>query len=86
MNIKLHIDRLILEGLPVSATDGKTVRGAVESELTRLLTSGGVSESLHAGAIPQVRANGLQYSPHAGPEQLGRQIANSLYGGIGKAK
>lgn len=86
MNIKVHIDRLILAGLPVSATEGKVVRHAVESELARLLTSGGVSESLHAGPIPLIRANGFQYSPQAAPEQLGRQIAHSLSGGIGKAK
>jgi hypothetical protein len=86
MNIKLRIDRLILDGLPVSAEDGPGVRGAVELELTRLLTSGGVHESLQAGAMPQVRAEGLQYSAHSTPQQLGKQIARSLYGGIGKAK
>ncbi len=86
MNIKLHIDRLILEGLPVGATDGPGVRSAVESELTRLLTIGGVSESLQSGAIPQIRADALRYSEHSDPKQLGQQIARSLYGGIGKAK
>ena len=86
MNIRLRIDRLILEGLPVGATDGPGVRSAVESELTRLLTSGGVSESLQPGAIPQLRADALHYSAHSGPKQLGKQIARSLYGGIGKAK
>jgi hypothetical protein len=86
MNIKVHIDRLILEGLPVNATDGPGVRGAVETELTRLLTSGGVSPALQRGAIPQVRAGSLQFSEHSAPDQLGQQIARCLYGGIGKAK
>lgn len=86
MNIRVRIGRLILEGLPLSVTDGPGVRRAVESELTRLLAGGGISTSLQSGAMPQVRADALQYSAHSDLKQLGKQIARSLYGGIGKAK
>jgi hypothetical protein len=86
VNIKLHIDHLILEGLPVSSAQGPRVRAAVESELTRLLAAGGLSPELRGGAVPRVRAGNLQFSAESSPAQLGKKIARSVYGGIGKAK
>ena len=85
MNIKLRIDRLILEGLPVSSTEVPAVRAAVESELARLLATHGLSHEPQGGAIPQVRAGNLQLSAESSPAQLGKQIAQSVHGGIGKA-
>jgi hypothetical protein len=83
MSIKLHIDRLILEGLPVSSAQGPRVRAAVEAELVRLLATGGLSPDLRAVAIPHVRAGNLQFSAESRPAQLGKEIARSVYGGIG---
>ena len=83
MNIHLHIERLILDGLPVEPRDGARVRVAVEAELTRLLTDGGLGEAYTSGgAIACLRTDTIQASD-ARPQPLGAQIARAVYGGIG---
>jgi hypothetical protein len=83
MKINLHIERLILDGLPVNSHDGPQVRAAVQAELSRLLGSQGFSEELQAGgAFPAVRARPIHLESQAGPRQIGRQIAHSVYRGL----
>ncbi len=83
MNIHLHIERLILDGLPVETRDGGIVRSAVEVELTRLLSAGGLAKSLATGgAFASLPANTMQASD-ARPQPLGQQIARAVYSGIG---
>lgn len=85
MNIQLHIERLILEGLPIASSQRALVQRAVEAELTRLLANGGLADALTSGgAIPVLRADHLQLSAHRDPVQLGGQIASAVYGGIGQ--
>ena len=87
MNIKLHIERLILEGLPAASVRGPQLKAAVEAELTRLLTEDGLGHGMQAGgALPRVAASPLRLAPETKPAQLGKQIAQSVYGGIGKTK
>jgi len=85
MNINLHIERLILDGVNIPPNRRHLLQANVENELTRLLTDDGVSPSLAAGgALPHVSVNGIQLAGGNDPVQLGRQIAQSVYGGIGK--
>lgn len=85
MNINLHIERLILDGLPIEAKQGALVREAVEAELTRLLEANGLSTSLQAGgAMPSVRAEAISVTAEKTPAQIGQQIAQSVYGGFSK--
>jgi len=82
---KLHIGRLILEGLPLSSHDEPRVRAELTAELQRLIAAGGLSHELRVGgAIPAVRGGTLEISRESGPQGLGRQIAQSVYGGLGK--
>ena len=84
-NIHLYIDRLILDGLPLDRMHAPQVQMTVEAELTRLLSEQGLGTSLEAGgAVPSVRANGMQFSAGSTPKQMGTQIARSVYSGIGK--
>jgi len=84
MNIKLHIERLVLEGLPVTRSQGPLVQAAVEAELSRLLTEGGLAAELAAGgAVPSVLAEGIKLAGSS-PANIGRQVAKAVYGGIGK--
>ena len=84
MNINLHIERLILDGLPIESKQGALVKQAVEVELTRLLEANGLSASLQAGgALRHLQANSIQLSSEKMPTQLGEQIAQSVYGSIG---
>ncbi len=57
MKINVHIERLILEGLPVSSWQGSQIRSAVQKELTRLLLAGGLPDELRGGiALPGIQA------------------------------
>jgi hypothetical protein len=83
-DIHLHIERLILDGLPIERSQGPFVQAAVEAELGRLLTENGLAADLQAGgAMPSVNANGIQLASGSSPAQMGKQIAQSVYGGIG---
>ncbi len=83
MNINLHIERLILEGLPVERRQHALVQSAVESELARLLTEGGLAGQLAAGgAMPSLEAQNLRLAPEGDATRLGQQIAQAVYGGL----
>ncbi len=86
-NIDLHIERLILDGLPLERSQGPLVQAAVQAELARLLAAYGLAASLQSGgALPSVRAGAIQLTAESSPTQLGQQIAQSVYAGIGEAK
>jgi hypothetical protein len=84
VTVRVYIDRLILDGLPVTHHQGSLVQAAVSAELERLLSESGLPASLDAGvALPSVRANGIQLTSENSPTQLGTQIAGSVYSSIG---
>ena len=85
MNINVHIDRLILDGIPLSNHRWLVLQAAVEGELARLLAADGLAPSLLAGgAVPRVSAGAIQLTNQGDPTDLGQQIAQVVYGGIGK--
>jgi len=84
MNVNLHIERLILDGLPIESKHGSTLQASIETELARLLTQRDPASNLRGGAVPSVRADAIQLTSQNDPVQLGRQIAGSIYGSIGK--
>jgi hypothetical protein len=85
MNVNLHIERLVLEGIDLDPAERPVLQAALEAELGRLLTEGGVGTGLASGgAVPSVRAGGFEMSGERNASQLGRQIAGSVYGGLGK--
>ena len=84
MNIELHIERLIVEGLPVSYAQRPLLQAAVEAELMRLLAEGGLAEGLAGGImVPSLQGGVLQLGGASDPAALGVQIAQSVYGSIG---
>jgi len=84
VNIKLHIERLVLDGVNLAPNQRHVLQASVETELTRLLTEGGLSPNLAQGtALPRMSTNGLQLTDGNNPMQLGQQIAQSVYKGIG---
>jgi hypothetical protein len=86
MNINLHIERLILDGLPLERSQGPHVQAVVEAELARLLTANGLGEQFQSGgAVPSVRAAGIQLESGSSSIELGQQIAQSVYGGLGNS-
>jgi hypothetical protein len=84
MNINLHIDRLILDGLDLDHAERPLLQTAVQTELSRLLTAGGLTNEItNAGAIPRVAGNAIEVQQQQGPQDTGRRIAASVYGAIG---
>ncbi len=84
MNINVNIERLVLEGVSVPPSQRPLLQAAVEAELGRLLTAEGLSAGLRSGGVvPRVLGGTIQLSPESNPTQLGQQIAQAVYGGIG---
>ena len=82
-NIHLHIERLILDGLPVDRLQAPHVQMAIESELARLLAEHGLDTNQNETvALPSLRADPIQLTPSYSPTQIGRQIAKAVYSGI----
>ncbi|MGY6275047.1 hypothetical protein [Methylomonas sp. MgM2] len=85
MNINLHIERLILEDISLTASGRPLLQAAMQTELTRLMTEGGLSSDMQAGgAVYKVRTPGIQFASDTSPTLLGEQIAEAVYRGIGE--
>ena len=83
MNTEVHIERLILDGLPMARYERPLLQAAVEEELTHLLTDDGLTPAtLVAGPVPYLRAADLNLPAQFSPSDLGRRIARALYGGL----
>jgi hypothetical protein len=81
MSLNLHIERLILDGLPVPAGQGALVQAAVETELARLLADGNL-ESRTGGAFANLSTRPIQLPHDTNPADLGRQIARAVHRGL----
>ena len=83
-DLKLHIERLVLDGLPLKPGEERLVQAALEAELTRLLVAGGLAEAWQAGgAVPTLPAVSAPVSQGASPAVIGRQVAQSVYSSLG---
>jgi hypothetical protein len=81
--ITLHIDRLLLDGLPLSRADGARLQVAMERELARLLGDGQLHQALSAGvALPVLRLSSIDLSRGMDPGQIGRALARVLHRGV----
>ena len=84
MNIELHIERLVLEGIDTPPADAEQLREGVSAELTRLLRDGGLAGPLlRGGAAGRLTAPSATLSAGR-PGQLGGQLASAIYAGIGR--
>jgi len=87
MKITFHIERLVLDGLPVSRAQGHIVRTAVERELTQLLATRNFPHELRTGgAIPALRGGSIQVERRSQPAAVGKQIAGAVHRGMGSKK
>ena len=84
MNIELHIERLVLEGLEIEPRHRSPLQAALEGELERLLATDGLrSELLSGGAIRSLSAGEIHVTNQMSPLHLGHRIAQAVHGGIG---
>lgn len=85
MNVNLHIERLILEGIPLSMREREVLETAVTTELTRLISESGLPAVMPtSGVVPSLAAGTVQLGPDNNPTLLGQQIAQAVYGGNGR--
>jgi hypothetical protein len=78
MIINLHIEKLVLDGLPLERRDGPLLQAAVQQELARLLANGNFTGS---HMIAAARAPAITLTC-ASPQSAGRQIAAAVFEGI----
>ncbi len=85
MNINLHIERLVLDGVSVEPYQRAELKATVVSELGRLVAEGGAPRGWPSGgAVPYVSAESIQLGHDNNPQALGSQIAQAVYGGGGR--
>lgn len=83
MNINLHIERLVLDGVNIAPGQRHLLQAGVETELTRLLSKGGLTPAFIQGlALPRITVKAIQLTGN-NATQIGQRIAQSVYGGIG---
>ena len=86
MKVQLDIERLTVEGLNLMPVQRQQVQPAFEQEIARLIDERGLSPHLTAGgAMPSIKSAPIQALTHH-PMQLGAQIAQSVYFGIGNTE
>jgi hypothetical protein len=87
MNVNIHIERLVLDGLSVPCPQQTLLQAAVETELQRLITINGLSSGLQSGgAISHISGSEIQLTGNAenDPTYLGRQIAQAVCEGVSR--
>jgi hypothetical protein len=85
VNVHVHIDRLVLDGLPLTHRERERLHAGVEQELARLL--GTTSGEWPSAATAVRRIATPMIAPHAGApvQRWGGAIATAVRDGIGKA-
>ncbi len=85
VNINLHIERLVLDGISVDSHQRPMLKATLETELGRLLAQHGIASDLKkGGALHSLRVGSMEVGNNSEPSHFGRQIAQAVYGGIGR--
>ena len=84
MIVNLHIERLVLDGLPVGSHEGPLVQAAVSAELARLFAEGGGTQGFSGDrAVALVRAEPI-LRPEPRTETFGAQVGRAIHGAVGR--
>jgi hypothetical protein len=79
MRIHVHVERIVLDGLPLSWKDTTAVRLAVQRELANSLRVPGVTPSNWKPAhVPRVDAGSIPLARKPAPGVFGLDLARSL--------
>ena len=79
-NVELHIEELVLRGLPPGSREG--LAEAIQEEIQRLIAEGGVPPGLAGagGAIHLPRAS-FEVDPRSRAGSIGSQVGRALHRG-----
>jgi hypothetical protein len=85
MNVNLHIDSIVLEGVDLGPGDDRLIQQIVSRELTTLLSTEGPSSSHRNGTNAEpIRGGTIRLGP-SGTSSLSQQLAHSIHQGLGVA-
>ena len=83
MNVKLHIEKLVVDGASFAGSDGSKLQAAVQAELSRLIAREGISRAFHGGgAMPALRVTPIASNTTRNPSDFGTAIARAVHGGL----
>jgi len=82
MIVNLHIERLIVDGVPLAAGGRSRLPSAVSAELTRLLATDGFPGAPPAGGAYEARRVHLLAPMDGSPTRLGGRIARAVHEGL----
>ncbi len=84
MKVRLHIDRVVLDGVGLPPGSRRALRESLERELATRIAAGGLAGELSAGiAVPSVNVPAIEIAQGTSASKLGASIAHSVYAGIG---
>lgn len=92
MKIHLHIERLVLEGLPFSGGDATVVGRSLEAELMQLIQRSDALSHWRTGeALSKVAAGEVRVTTESSPNHTGAVLAQAVYralygGGAGRSQ
>jgi hypothetical protein len=81
VSFRLHIERLVLEGLPIRAEDGGRLSRAVEEELARLISERRPAP-VSDGAVPHLRGGSVPWESPLRPAYAGAEIARAIWSSL----
>ena len=85
MDIRVYIERLVIEGLTVPPSQRPLIRAALEAELAdKLAASGPGADLLADGAVLRLAAGTIHLPPQPGGAALGREIAGAIHAGLAR--
>jgi hypothetical protein len=83
VTVHVHIERLVLDGLPVPPAQRPVLQAAVEAELARRLATGDPrSGPLSGGTFARLATQTIHLSAQSNAGTLGRQIADAVHTGL----
>lgn len=82
-NVNLQIEQIVLNGIDLAPSQRADLQAEVAAELSRLVKAKGLPTHLQeGGTIPTLPAK-LNLAENLNPRQMGQQIAQSIYQGMG---
>jgi hypothetical protein len=76
MNVNIDIEKLVLDGMPISPSQARLLQAIATAELERLLANQGLPDSLVSGGV--VPGGAIQVKPGTNSTQMGQQIAQEI--------
>ena len=81
VDFDLNIEKLVLNGFP--GQDRDRIMQAVRTELEKLIREEGVPAAFsRGGELDSLDGGSFEVEPGSSPEEIGAQVARSLYGGL----